>query len=209
VAPPAVPGAVGDEEPVPSPYAGPLTEASLPAPASLGAGWRRYVDPGGHEAGFRGNGSWVRERDGRDVVAGLVPVGCRGTVPAPVGPAPTYALEGTYTGPRGAPGVALALEFARAEPAEATFRGLAAAAESCGDAPAGPALRITVLTRTADTLVDRRVDPSEPDRAWTEVVVRDGRRVGLLTLAGPPSGRARPDPARVAAALRAALRRRG
>ena len=58
---------------VPATTAGPLDARSVPGPPALGSGWRRYVDPGQPEAGYLGNGSWVRSRDATDVVSSVVP----------------------------------------------------------------------------------------------------------------------------------------
>ncbi len=189
VAPPAVRGATEDGA-VPADRSGPLTADALPTAAVLGAGWKPFVDPGGHEAGFSGNDSWVRERDPSDVLAGLPPIGCATAVtPSAPLPAPVYALEGTYDGPSEDSAVGLALEFASPAEAERFLAVVTGMLRACGDSSNSAVLRIRVVSATPTALVDTRRDPETPERLATEVLVRSQLRVGLLfvdTRAGAP-----------------------
>lgn len=205
-APPATSAAPRTAAPiaVPAKSAGPLTSRSLPQPADLGSGWKGYDDPGGAEAGFEGNGSWVRERDAADVVAGLRPVGCAKAMPSRTLPRPRFALEGTYHGPDEGWGVTLGLQMESADDAKATLAGLRAYLQSCGDSDSD-SLRITVTRTADDLLVDRRRDPELPNRVSTEVIAAAGSRVGLL-LVTPDAGNTT-DSARLQRLLTQALSR--
>jgi hypothetical protein len=200
----------------PATTAGSLRAGNLPVAALIGQQWQPYADPGGSEAGFTGNGSWVRARDPRDVVDGLVPIGCLGLDSPPRVPRPAAALEGTYvTGEGDGRGVALALEYRSDSEAAAFMTAQSAIVRSCaaprgGVGPDDPlTLVITPRTVKPDLVVDERqefgVDAS--DLTWTEVIVRSGRRVALLTV-GTAAGARAPDPAELATALRASVAQR-
>jgi hypothetical protein len=180
---------------VPAETAGDLDRDTVPAAPALGPGWVQYVDPGQPEEGYVGNGSWVRARDVSEVVAGVVPLGCSGLGSPPDLPVPEHALEATYRGPGGAPGVALTLDYDRSADARRMVDGFARIARSC-PAPAErvrPRDPLTVVITPVDvgpdTVLDRRRDYGENSSPWlwSEAVVRNGSRVGLLILATDPS----------------------
>lgn len=220
---PATPARTAAEEPAdpvstptpPPTTAGTLAPRDLPTPRALGTAWQPYVDPGGAEAGFIGNDSWVRARSPRDVVDGLAPVGCLGVTAPPRLPAPDVALEGTYVSATGeGRGVALTLEFrtpALAAQFLAVHRRVTAACPEPrgGVGPDDPLVLVIVPQRpdrTDAVVAERReLGAGASNLTWTEVVIRAGRRVGLLTV-GTPDGTPRPSAAALERALRAALR---
>ncbi len=181
VAPPAVPDASGEDDPIPAPRAGPLTEQSLPQAAELGRGWTPFADPGSHDSGFRGNGTWVRQRDPRDVAEGLRPVGCDNDLPAQPVPAPQHALEGTYRGPDKASAVSLLLAYPSPAQASTALRILRGYVRTCGKG-GSEALGIRVLRDTSSLLADTREDPFTPEAVTTEVIVAEGSRLLLLAV---------------------------
>jgi hypothetical protein len=203
VAPPAVRGQVG-EDPVPADRSGGLTVQSVPQAGDLGPGWQVYNDPGGHDAGFAGNGTWVRERDPQDVVEGLRPVGCKKKIPAVSLPTPVNALEGTYTGPDGASAVSLTVELPSAAASRTFLAGLTRLVKACGDSST-TSLRISVLKSTATLLTDRRREPGATAPAL-EVVAAEDARVGLLVVLGA-SESAQPGATAMEKSVRAALHR--
>lgn len=212
----APPGTESPEPPVSAPgltapaeTAGDLDQDSVPAAPDLGRGWQQYVDPGQPEEGYVGNGSWVRAREVAEVVQGVIPLGCTRLDAPPALPVPEHALEATYRGPGGAPGVALTLDYDRTRDARALVAGFARIARSC---PA-PAERvrardpltvvITPVRVEEDRVLDRRRDYGEGSSPWlwSEAVVRNGSRVGLLILATDPAAPA-PDLDRLGDRLR-------
>ena len=208
---PAVPAAPAAPS-VPAETAGALGADDVPAPSALGPGWRRYADPGNLEEGYAGNGSWVRARGAAEVVQALIPLGCTGLTTAPGLSVPTHALEATYRGPGGAPGVALVLSYRSAEAAAGLVAALRTIDRSC-PAPAksvGPddpmAAVVTPSVSDALTLLDRRREygAGAGQWVWSEAVVRRGSRVALLTVASPTRTRGSdlPDLESLAAALR-------
>jgi hypothetical protein len=173
----------GPPEPtVPATTSGPLTKSDLPAPTDLGTGWETYVDPGGH--GYRGNGDFVRERDAEEVARSLVPLGCTEIRQPPGLPVPAHALEATFRGPNGRSAVALVLEYDDDTEAKALIDQLSALLASC-PRPTGevdrPTLTVELLLPDRRTIHDvrREVGPGAAPEVWSEVVVREGRRVGL------------------------------
>ena len=180
------------EQTVPAAHSGPLDENALPPPRALGRGWRPYADPGDAEKGFRGNGSWVREREGTEVLAGITPVGCAGNDPTATAlPHPRHALEGTYQHDSGDTAAALALDFTTPAAARDFLRGYAASVQACGTPTgAGDAeayrLGIIVLDAEDDLLIDRRYEsgPHTATGSWTEIATCVGTRVTLLTVPG-------------------------
>jgi hypothetical protein len=159
--------------PAPS-TAGDLGAAALPVPK----GWRTVALDGGEEEGFKGNGTWVHERDPRYAAADVIGVGC-----APVTrddyTDPVAALEGNYEGKGRLPGVGLALQFADSGAAERYFTLYRDQVEACTRAD-GP-VRTTLVTGV-DGLVDHR---TYDDGEWTEIGRRTGNRVVLVILADP------------------------
>jgi len=97
---------------VPASTAGDLDADDLPGSIALGRGWEPFADPGGHEAGFRGNGTWTRARDVDTVLLEATPIGCATAASVPSYPTPVHALEGTYRHPSSGSAVTLLLQFA-------------------------------------------------------------------------------------------------
>jgi len=177
-----------EETEAPATTSGPLTESDLPAPQDLGSDWEPYSDPGGH--GYRGNGSFVRERDPHELAAGLVPLGCAGVRQAPGLPVPEHALEATFRDSEGRAAVALVLEYADETAATALVEQLGGLLSSCPDPGAEvdrPTLVVDLLRPDPTTIqsVRREVGPGAGKEVWSEVVVRDGRRVGLTIVQKP------------------------
>jgi len=199
---------------VPAETAGDLDSRSVPQAPDLGRGWQRYVDPGDVAEGYTGNGSWVRARGAGEVVQAIVPLGCVGLTAPPTLPVPEHALEATYRGPAEAPGVALALDFADKRLASAFLTGVAQIARACTrpSAAVGPGDPLTVVVEpvrlAATTVLDRRREygVGASEWLWSEVVVQQGARVGLLILASPRSAH-EPDLVRLSKRLRATLPR--
>ena len=199
---------------VPAETAGALDSRSVPQAPDLGRGWQRYVDPGDVAEGYTGNGSWVRARGVAEVVQAIVPLGCIGLTSPPALPLPKHALEATYRGPNEAPGVALALDFAGTRQASNFLAGIGQIARACRQ-PAdevGPGDPLTVVVEAvrigATTVLDRRREygVGASEWLWSEMVVQEGSRVGLLILASPPSS-AKPDLVALSGRLRAAVPR--
>jgi hypothetical protein len=206
------------EPPAPAPpptTSGSLTPADLPDPAALGEDWQSFADPGGVEEGFQGNGSWARAREPQDLVAGLAPIGCTGFEP-PALPVPAEALEGTYEGTDGqGRGVSIVLGYPDEAAAQAFMTAHEATVTGCS-AQSGavqPEDPLTLVIEPVEVSPDRIIDirrefgAGAGTLAWTEVVLRVGARVGLLSLGIEGDG-ALPDTARMESALRAALRSR-
>lgn len=152
----------------------------------------------------------ARQRVGKEVVAGLTPIGCPARAVNVRLPVPRWALEGTYRGPRRAPGVVLVLVFADPRVATRFLGRLTEQVQACPapsrtPGPAGPGvLTFTPLASQPGTLTAWRqefgagIDPYR----YLLVAVRVGRRVALGYLAGADST----DSSRIAAALRAVTR---
>jgi hypothetical protein len=87
--------------------AGDLDADDLPGSIALGRDWEPFADPGGHEAGFRGNGTWTRARDVDTVLLEATPIGCATAASVPSYPTPVHALEGTYRHPSSGSAVTL------------------------------------------------------------------------------------------------------
>jgi hypothetical protein len=173
---------------VPPTTAGELDSRDVPAPPDLGPGWTRYVDPGGAEEGYAGNGSWVRARDSAEVARALLPIGCSGRLPRL--PVPKHALEATYRGPGGAPAAALVLSFRDDRVAKTFLAGVASLGAACpaaeGVSAGDPMVTVVTVARVTDTSVlDRRreLGVGAGPWVWSEAVVRRGARVGLLAVA--------------------------
>lgn len=167
---------------VPATRSGPLTKSDLPSPEDLGADWKPYADPGGH--GYQGNGSFVRERAAKEVAMSLVPLGCSDVGQAPGLPVPAHALEATFRDPEGRAAVAIVLEYNDEATATALVEQLSRLLANCPK----PAQKVDRPTLTVDLLlpndttihdVRREVGPGASPEVWSEVVVREGSRVGL------------------------------
>ncbi|MDQ1586168.1 MAG: hypothetical protein QOJ90_1686 [Actinomycetota bacterium] len=197
---------------VPPTTAGNLGAASVPGPPDLGAGWKRYADPGAPEEGYVGNGSWVRARGSAEVVQSVVPLGCAGLTRAPALPVPQHALEATYRGPSGQPAVALVLEYGRSSQASTFLAGMGRIARACATRPAktgpsDPMSTVDTLVRVdGSTVLDirREYGAGAGEWVWSEVIVRDGSRVGLLVVAGK-RGATGPQLAALAAKVRRSI----
>ena len=163
----------------------PPPRPSRPAPSTAGAldaeelpvpeGWRTVALEGGDEEGFRGNGTWVHARDPRYAAQDTITLGCA-DVTRDDYPDPVAALEGNYRGRGGAPGVALALDFADEAAATRWWDRYLDQVRACQtvDDP----VRTEVLVED-EGLVDRR---TYPDSRWTEMGRRVGKRVTLVIL---------------------------
>ena len=200
-----------DATSAPATTAGDLDARDVPGPPDLGPGWTRYVDPGDTEGGYAGNGSWVRARDSAEVARALLPIGCTGRLPRL--PVPWHALEATYRGPGGAPAAALVLAFRDDATARSFVAGLAALGDACRP-PAGgvgdgdPLVTTVVQWRGSPTTVlqrRRELGVGAGPWLWSEAVVAEGRRVGLLAVASRPGAADRPDLARLGRAVRVSI----
>jgi len=157
------------------------------AAESFGAGWSTFVDSGAAGDGYVGNASFVRERDGAELVASLIPLGCADLVTPPTLPRPQHALEATYRHEDGSAAVVIVLDFADEDAARALILGLGAAVATCPPAAADSGseslyrLEIEVMRRSADELHDVRRESGEGASAsrWVEVAIRAVRRVAL------------------------------
>ncbi len=180
------PGYTPPTQPAPR-RAGPLSSADVPSPSVLGPGFHTYADPGGAETGWIGNGTFVRGRDAHEAAFGVLPLGClhRLNVTLPV---PVHALQGSYHGPRAEPAQVVVLDFGSQAAAVAYFGGLTAMLAHCR-APDGPGgLVVHVTARAASTYVGTRT--YLPSEVWSEVDVREGKRVAVLLSSVPIRQRA-------------------
>ena len=199
---------------VPAETAGALDAGSVPGAPELGRGWSRYVDPGDVAEGYTGNGSWVRARGAAEVVQSVVPLGCVGLSAPPALPVPKHALEATYRGPGDAPGVALVLDYPTEQQASAFVAGMTKIARACRRpaAEVGPDDPLTAVVTPVridrTSVLDRRREYGfgASEWLWSEMVVREGRRVGLLILASQPTA-PKPDLVALSGRLRAAVPR--
>ncbi|MBA3744711.1 hypothetical protein [Sporichthya sp.] len=170
--------------------AGPLTGAQMPAPAILGEGWSERADPGaGHEDETDPDAPSTQARDVAELMDGLVPIGCPEAAVNIALPRPQYALERTYAGPSGQPGVALVLEFADAASPDGFLGALDRQIRACpaaGADPRGPvALGFRGVTRTPEQVSALRQEQgvdADPNQ-YLVIAVRDGKRVALVFLA--------------------------
>ncbi|WP_433166918.1 hypothetical protein [Kribbella sp. CA-247076] len=177
----AVPPELPEEATAPPPAtAGPLNARNLPAPGTLGAGWKTYVDPGGAEEGFLGNQTWTRRREPHQAAYEALPVGCAGQVPTGSLPVPQYALQGAYRTGDGKPGTALLLRFPDAAKAMAYRTGYHARMAACGS---GGDLSVKQLwSEDAAAAAVRRYAGDEAEQ-FVDVSVVQGSTVALLAAA--------------------------
>jgi hypothetical protein len=92
----------------PAASSGALTARALPAAKALGPGWRLRVEGSDEEEGI-GNGTAYQERDPREIVDTVLPMGCE---QRSAGAVPVNVLQSTYALPSdGAYAVALRLRF--------------------------------------------------------------------------------------------------
>lgn len=199
---------------VPAARSGPLDAGAVPAPQALGPGWAAWVDPGDVTEGYLGNESFVRERGAAEVTQALVPLGCAGVTSAPRLPAPAYALEATYRHLDGRAAVALVLEHPDATGAGELYAALVDALGRCPaaapetDSPDAPyRLVVEVEQAGADVFTGTRrdTDLGASGTRWSQVVVLEGARVGVLVLQLPDGGAAATSTGPLAGAVRSAL----
>jgi hypothetical protein len=158
--------------------AGPLTAEDLPVPQ----GWRKVVRAGGAEAGYQGNGTWVRGRDPRYAAQDAITIGCS-TITRDDYPDPTAALEGSYGrrgNPDAEPGIGLLMQFSSPADARSYFSAYVEQVRACVGAT-GP-----VVTEVIDSelgLVDRRTYDGQSD--WTEIAALQGDRATFIILTDP------------------------
>ncbi len=189
--------AAGDGE-VPQ-TAGPLTGRQMPDPQVLGDGWTERADPGaGHDEETDPGAPSTQQRDVAELMDGLVPIGCPEAAVDIALPRPEYALERTYAGPSGQPGVALILQFGDASRPEAFLAGFARQMRACPPRPTGAddpiSLGFRSVERTAEVVYGLRQErgaDADPHRYLVIVARdRDTNRVGVLYLSGEPASRA-------------------
>ena len=166
----------------PAATAGPLSARNLPSPAALGRGWTAYDDPGGAEKGFRGNGTWTRQRNAHQAAFEALPVGCAGGASRTGLPIPQYALQGTYRNASGSPAQLLVLRFADEAKATTYFDGYRARLRACAEPGGALSVRALWTSDTRSAWVRRYTDAS-----YTEVSVRSASSVALLADAAAPT----------------------
>lgn len=193
-APVSAPTSPVDEIPT---TAGPLTGRQMPAADALGDGWRERADPGaGHQEETDPGAPSTQRRDVAELMEGLVPIGCPEAAVNVELPRPQHALERTYAGPAGQPGVAVVLQFGdAAAPAgfldafERQMRGCPAG----GGDPDGPlSLGYRAIDRAPERVSGLRQErgfDADPNR-YLVIAVRADNRVGLVYLSGVPASKA-------------------
>jgi hypothetical protein len=119
----------------PAPSSGPLDEAVLPQPTSLGPGWSYRVEGADLEEGA-GNDTPFQERDPEEIVLYTIPMGCEVRSDTPV---PRHVLQATYGHEAsGSFAVALRLRFSNEEEAGKFAEDRAADLLACRDQPDDP-----------------------------------------------------------------------
>ena len=198
---------------VPATSAGSLDSGSVPSPDTFGSEWVAYIDPGGAADGYLGNGAFVRERDGAELVASLIPFGCADVAAAPILPRPQHALEATYRHASGAAAVVVVLAYPDEAGARSLLRELGAVVSACPPGvpatdPAAPyRLSIDVMHSDTDQLLDVRSETGQgaSPAQWIEVAVREEARVALAVTEVRP-GADGPDTEKLSDRLRDAIR---
>jgi hypothetical protein len=111
-------------------------------------------------------------------------------------PRPQFALERTYGGPDGEPGVALVLQFGDAKGPNSFLSALERQVRACPPAKRGPddpvSLQFSNVARSAEQLSAVRQEQgadADPNR-YLLIAVRDGNRVGLMFLSGVAASKA-------------------
>lgn len=184
-------------QPVIATTAGPLTGSQMPPAGALGAGWTERADPGSDDEGETDpNAPSTQQRDVGDLMDGLVPIGCPEAAVNIALPRPQYALERTYAGPAGQPGVALVLEYDDTAGPTGFLAALDRQMKACpatGSDPNGPiALGFRALARTSEQVSGVRQEQgvdADPNK-YLVIAVRNGNRVGLVFLSGIPATKA-------------------
>lgn len=156
--------------------AGPLTAKSLPSPK----GWKKVARDGGVEEGFRGNGTWVREKDPRYAAFELITVGCQ-EVTRDDYTDPQHALVGDYQSAAGLPGVGQVMQFGSNEDAQDFFNLYVAQVTACADKVDPAKIEIVSSERG---LIDRRTY-ADGAGEWTEVAAVRDRVTTFVILSDP------------------------
>ena len=186
--------------------AGPLSETNVPPPVAIGQGWTTNTQP---PAGSHGqsDSSWLSVRDPGDVAAALVPLGCSGLRGTPRYPLPDHALQGRYVSPPdGLNAVVLVLDYPNEAAARSFLGAFSRDISSCPapatSGPRSPYVRAITVTEATDTrVVDHwsEFGVGAGTSVWHEVVVRQGKRIGLADVEASPG--ATPDLTALAAVL--------
>lgn len=184
-------------EPVIATTAGPLTGSQMPPADALGEGWTERADPGSDDEGETDpNAPSTQQRDVGELMDGLVPIGCPEAAISVALPRPQHALERTYAGPAGQPGVALVLEYGDTAGPTGFLDALDRQMKACpaaGSDPNGPiALGFRAVARTAEQVSGVRQEQgvdADPNK-YLVIAVRDAKRVGLVFLSGIPATKA-------------------
>jgi hypothetical protein len=161
--------------------AGPLTARAMPPARELGPEWRRYADPGGAEARWLGNGTFVHARQSFDAARGVLPLGCAYPLRTAL-PKPRFALQGSYRSRAGAPAQAVVLQFGSPRAATSYFGGLERRLVTCPspDGATGVAVRPRLVTSTS--YAGQRTYSGH--ETWTEADTLSGARVTVLLSRG-------------------------
>jgi hypothetical protein len=182
----------------------------MPPADALGQGWTERADPGADDEGEPDpDAPSTLSRDVDELMDGLVPIGCPEAAVNIALPRPQFALERTYAGPSGQPGVALVLQYGDTAGSSGFLDALERQMRACpaaGGDPDGPvSLGFRGLARTPDQVSALRQEQgvdADPNR-YLVICVRDGKRVGLVFLSGIPTAKA----AAIGADLIKAIRR--
>ena len=196
------PDAAASEEPildgtsVPQ-TAGPLTGRQMPDAEVIGDGWTERADPGaGHEDETDPNAPSTQARDVDELMDALVPIGCPEDAVLIDLPRPRYALERTYAGPSGQPGVAVILQFDDETSPNAFLEAFERQMRACPARrvnPDGPvSVQYSSIERTSEQaygIRQERGTDADPNR-YLVIAVRADNRVGLVYLSGVPVSKA-------------------
>lgn len=171
----------------PAASSGALTAHSLPAAKVLGPGWRLRVEGSDEEEGV-GNGTAYQQRDPREIVATVLPMGCEERSSSSV---PVNVLQSTYAMPtEDAYAVALRLRFDSTEHASQFADTLLDDLRTCGDQPddpySGAPAPVLVVIPAADTYTSSYQLVGESG-VWTKAVRVEGADVLTFDSDAPPA----------------------
>ena len=177
--------------------AGPLTGRQMPAASALGSGWKERADPGaGHQEETDPDAPSTQRRDVTELMEGLVPIGCPEAAVDVALPRPQHALERTYAGPAGQPGVALVLQFGDSTSPAGFLDAFERQMRACPPGGTGPNDPVTLGFRSVDRAPERvsalrqeQGYDADPNR-YLVIAVRHGNRVGLVYLSGVAAAKA-------------------
>jgi hypothetical protein len=197
------------DEPEVAQTAGPLTGRQMPASEAIGSGWTERADPGSDDEGeVDPDAPSTQQRDVDELMDGLVPIGCPDAAVKIALPRPEFALERTYAGPEGEPGVALVLQFGDAKGPTGFLSALERQVRACPPAQRGAddpvSLQFTAIARSSDQLSAVRQEQgadADPNR-YLLIAVRAGDRVGLMYLSGVAPAKAKAIGADLVASIR-------